>query len=72
MIKAIIFDIDNTLYSYDDAHVFGWEALCDYAKTNLNMDRDVFAEKVKQTAAVIKERLDADCAALHDRTLRTV
>ena len=70
MIKAIIFDIDNTLYSYDDAHAFGWEALCDYAETHLDMDRNTFAEKVKQAAAVIKERLGADCAALHDRTLR--
>ena len=27
MIKAVIFDIDNTLYSYDENHIYGMEAL---------------------------------------------
>ena len=27
MIKTVIFDIDNTLYDYDSAHLFGMEAL---------------------------------------------
>ena len=25
MIKAVIFDIDNTLYSYDENHIYGME-----------------------------------------------
>ena len=29
MIKAVIFDIDNTLYSYDENHIYGMEALAD-------------------------------------------
>lgn len=70
MIKAIIFDIDNTLYSYDDAHVFGWEALCGYVQDKLGIGRDAFTEMVSRASETIKERLDADCAALHDRTLR--
>ena len=32
MIKAVIFDIDNTLYSYDDNHIYGMEALVAYCK----------------------------------------
>ena len=28
--RGIIFDIDNTLYDYDSAHLFGMEALTAY------------------------------------------
>ena len=30
MIKAVIFDMDNTLYSYDANHAYGMEALEGY------------------------------------------
>ena len=33
MIKTVIFDIDNTLYSYDKNHVYGMEALAAYCET---------------------------------------
>ena len=70
MVKAVIFDIDNTLYSYDDAHEYGWAALCDYVKAHLNMDADTFKQEIAKAAADVKQRLNADCAALHNRTLR--
>lgn len=70
MIKAVLFDIDNTLYSYDQAHAFGWEALCAYAKAHLAMDEETLDRSLKHAAQTVKTRLDADCAALHDRTLR--
>lgn len=31
MIKAVIFDIDNTMYDYDKAHQTGMRALIDYS-----------------------------------------
>lgn len=70
MIKAVYFDIDNTLYSYDDAHEYGWSALCAYAEENLGMNREIFTRCHREAMALVKERLGADCAALHDRTLR--
>lgn len=70
MIKAVLFDIDNTLYSYDDAHAFGWDALCAYAKDHLGMDEETLTGSLKHAADTVKARLGADCAALHDRTLR--
>ena len=32
MIKAVIFDIDNTLYSYDENHIMVMEALAVYCR----------------------------------------
>ena len=70
MVKAIVFDIDNTLYSYDDAHAVAWEALCAYAKAHLGMDAESFLRAHKAAQTIVKERLNADCAALHNRQLR--
>ena len=70
MIKAVVFDIDNTLYSYDDAHAVAWEALCTYAKEHLHMDADTFLANHKAAQQIVKARLGADCAALHNRQLR--
>ena len=33
MIKAVIFDIDNTLYDYDKNHIYGMKALADYCES---------------------------------------
>ena len=27
MLRAVLFDLDNTLYSYDEAHAAAWNAL---------------------------------------------
>lgn len=70
MVKAVIFDIDNTIYSYDDAHAVAWEALCAYAKENLQMEAQTFLTCHKAAQKTVKERLGTDCAALHNRQLR--
>ena len=70
MIKAVIFDIDNTLYSYDAAHAAAWETLCAYVKKNLGMERETFARCHKEAMDTVRERLGTDCPAIHDRCLR--
>ena len=70
MIQAVLFDIDNTLYSYDDAHAVAWEALCAYAKEHLEMDAEMFLQSHKAAQTIVKERLNGECAALHNRQLR--
>lgn len=70
MVKAVIFDIDGTVYSYDDAHAVAWDALCAYAADCLNMDAEEFTCRHKAAQTVVKERLGAECAALHNRQLR--
>ncbi|MBQ8833821.1 MAG: HAD family hydrolase [Oscillospiraceae bacterium] len=70
MIKAVLFDIDNTLYGYDAAHAMAWEALCAYVQEHLHMDRETFTRRHREAMDIVKERLGVDCAALHDRCLR--
>lgn len=70
MIKAVIFDIDNTLYSYDDAHAVAWEALCAYVRENLGMDAEQFAAEVRQSTKICNARIGANCGSTHNRLLR--
>ena len=70
MVKAVVFDIDNTLYSYDNAHGVAWKALCAYAAEHLDMDADTFLACHKAAQNIVKVRLGTDCAALHNRQLR--
>ena len=37
MLRAVLFDLDNTLYSYDEAHAAAWRALTDYALAQLSV-----------------------------------
>lgn len=70
MIKAVIFDIDNTLYSFDKAHEPAMEALHAYAREHLGLEPEQLAREIMLAAEDVKTHLDADCAALHNRTLR--
>ena len=44
MIKAVIFDIDNTLYSYDKAHEQAFPKLAGYAEAELGIPEAEFME----------------------------
>lgn len=70
MIKAVLFDIDNTLYSFDRCHAVAMEAMYAYAAKHLGLDRQALDREQKEAAAVVRERLGRECAALHNRALR--
>lgn len=70
MIKEVIFDIDNTLYSYDRGHGEGMKALCNYAGEQLGVDAEEFMEMVKKTNREITDRLGKDNASIHSRSIR--
>lgn len=70
MIKAVIFDIDNTLYSYDDAHAVAWEVLCTYVQEHLGLDSEQFSEEVKKSTKICNARLSVNCGSTHNRLLR--
>lgn len=69
MIKAVVFDIDNTLYSYDDAHAVAFEALLHYSDEQLGMNPAVFREEYRK-AMENQAAAMGNVAALHNRIIR--
>lgn len=70
MIKAVIFDIDNTMYDFDKANRTGMAALRKYAAENFGMEPDEAVELIKRCMDIVAERTGGNCAALHNRLLR--
>lgn len=69
MIKAVILDIDNTLYDYDAAHAIAFRALTDYAAERLGVGADDFAALHREAMRIQRERCGT-CAAVHNRMIR--
>ena len=69
MLKAVIFDLDNTLYSYDDAHAVAWRAVTDCAGRELGLSPERFAALHERASAELERRC-GKCAAVHNRLLR--
>ena len=69
MIKAVIFDIDNTMYDFDGAHRKGMAALGGYMKANFGMTPEETEALTKKCMDIIAERT-GDSAAQHNRLLR--
>ncbi|MCD7822304.1 MAG: HAD-IA family hydrolase [Clostridiales bacterium] len=69
MIKVIIFDIDNTLYSFDAAHQVAFGALLDYAQRELGVAPDEFRRLHREMNQELKGRMGS-CAAIHNRLIR--
>ena len=70
MIRAVLFDIDNTLYSYDDAHRQAWGALTDYARERLKLPAERFEALHREAARTLTARCGGGCAAVHNRLIR--
>ena len=69
MIKAVIFDIDNTMYDFDKAHQTAIDALAAYMKENFGIGSEETAALMKKCMDIIVERT-GDSAAQHNRLLR--
>ena len=69
-IKAVIFDVDNTLYNYDAAHAAAFEALCDTARQRLGLDAEAFTALYDRAMEIQVQRAGEDAAAIHNRLLR--
>lgn len=70
MIKAVIFDIDNTMYDFDAAHGIAMEALTDYCTSAFPVEKDVFRETFSRAQRMVERRTGMDCAANHNRLIR--
>ncbi len=70
MIKEVIFDIDNTLYSYDKGHGEGMKQLYGYMKEQFGIEQGEFQSMVRISNQEITDRLGKDNAAIHSRSIR--
>ncbi|MDO4340178.1 MAG: HAD-IA family hydrolase [Eubacteriales bacterium] len=70
MIKAAIFDIDNTLYNYDKSHVYGMEALAAYCRTSFGINREEMNFYYEKAQKIANTRIGTDTAAIHSRMIR--
>lgn len=69
MIKAVIFDVDNTLYSYTRAHEAAFGALLAYAGQTLGLSETFFKELHQKTENELRAYM-GNVAALHNRCIR--
>ena len=70
MIKAVIFDLDNTLYSYDANHIYGMEALAGYCRETFGITEEETREYYRKAGYIMANRIGTDTAAIHSRMLR--
>lgn len=69
MIKAVIFDVDNTLYSYTKAHAEAFAALTEYGEKALGLSLEAFEGLHKKTEHELRKYM-GEVAAVHNRTIR--
>ena len=67
--KAVIFDLDNTLYSYDRAHAAAYAALQSYALQELGLDAASFDRLHEQASRTLEQRCH-NGPAIHNRLIR--
>lgn len=70
MIQAVIFDIDNTLYDYDAANVYGMAAVYGYCKQMFGLERDTVQSAYLAAWRLVEQHVGSDTAAIHNRLLR--
>ena len=69
MFKAVIFDIDGTIYSYVTNDKIAVESLCKFAEKNLNVAEKDFRAVYKEARRIVKEERLTDGGARHSRVL---
>lgn len=69
MIKAVIFDVDDTLYDFTKAHKAAFEELAAYAGRSLGLSREAFEKLHRETFEELKVRM-GNVAAVHNRCIR--
>lgn len=70
MIKAIILDIDNTVYSYDRAHEKAIQHVYEYCKMNFDWNLEESKEKIGRVYKEMRDYLGDEYAAIHNRLIR--
>ena len=69
MFKAVIFDIDGTIYSYVTNDRIAVKKLCEYAEKILNVEETEFRKIYQEARRIVKEERLTDGGARHSRVL---
>ena len=69
MIQAVLFDLDNTLYSYDEAHEAAFRALTGWAREHLGLESGDFERLHREANRILKARCGGG-SATHNRLIR--
>ena len=69
MLRAVIFDIDGTLYDYNAAHRHAYAALTEYACDAFGLTPERFDALHAEADRLLRRRAGC-CAAIHNRLLR--
>ena len=70
MIKAVIFDLDNTLYNFDAANEFGIRALAAYTEPVFGWDYPRMKDLYEESREKLTERM-GDVGSAHNSAFRT-
>lgn len=70
MIKAVFFDIDDTLYSFTRLHREGMRRVFDYAKGELGIDKAMLQRALEQAMKEIADYTALDSPVTHNRQIR--
>lgn len=70
MIKAVFFDIDNTVCNYDKADAVAMEQLMGFGKKEFFLDAKKMQYLLTKAQAMLVDRLGTGTAAIHNRLIR--
>lgn len=70
MIKAVILDIDGTLYDYKSGNKAALAALADYAGEHFGWTQEEFMQRHQRAFDTMKKRIGMGLAAVHNRMIR--
>ena len=70
IVKALIFDIDNTLYCYDTAHEAAFQILTDFACRTFGLTAERFSGLHREGSRIQQQRAGTQSAAVHNRLIR--
>ena len=68
-IKAVIFDLDNTLYDYDTRHEAGYRNLRDFSCRLYGLTAAQFDDLYRRSMDLIRQRA-VEQSAIHNRAIR--
>ena len=60
----------QTLYSYDENHIYGMEALAVYCRDSFGITTDEMQACYRKAGRIMTDRIGTDTAAIHSRMLR--